>query len=87
MNRMKLPKDFQGKSIDVGTKIAFNLSGTVAIGKVVKLIPKKDRDENHLRWHPEDTHTFKIELIAGNGYKVGHISTVTNIRNLISLEN
>ena len=64
-------KDSRGQEIDIGTRVAFNYSGSIAIGTVEKVLP----GTYHIR---RETH------LSGYG---GHnpISKVRNIRNLIAI--
>jgi hypothetical protein len=62
--------DKRGSLIEIGSKVAFNLSGDVAIGEIVKC----------------DTRPFHIMLShRAAGMPAGHISRVRNVGSLIVL--
>ena len=81
-----VPKDFRGQELSEGTYVAYNLSGEIALGKIVswREVPYPQNYPSYLR--RESRYEFKIPLVAAHhSPKIGHVSTVTSQWNLMAL--
>ena len=84
---MNTPRDFRGQELSVDTYVAYNLSGEIAIGKIVswREVPYPQNYPSYLR--NESRFEFKIALDAGHHIpKKGHVSTVRSQWNLMALK-
>lgn len=71
-------RDLRGNEIEVGAVVAYNLSGTIAIGRIVKIVPR-------VGWRGEEAWTFHIDpLKAHFELKIRPgVSKVTRPENLL----
>jgi hypothetical protein len=75
---MNPPHDTRGTEIQPGVYVAYNLSGTVARGQVVKVY----KSSRYGRWD----WAFKVRLLhKAAGHHVGHVSTVNNSYSMLVL--
>ncbi len=75
-----IPTDFRGSSLDIGTIVAYNLSGEIALGRVKSF---KTTPVRYLV--TQNIYSFKIEVIQARGFSAGHISTIRTQYNLMAL--
>lgn len=76
--------DFRGNEIKPGVRVAYNFSGAVVLGTVVKAEIKK---RNQRIWGESYEYNFHIRLdFPAGGKKVGHISKVKNKSSIIVLD-
>lgn len=79
-------KDYNGRLIVPGITVAFNLSGTVAIGEVMSA---KITSSTPVMYRPYIIHNYSIRVrnLFSHPYKkAGHISKITNPLNLVAID-
>jgi hypothetical protein len=67
------------KPLTIGTKVAFNGSGSVYVGKILKISPRKQYGKTHCEWTKDPFVTVEVESDGG-------ISKVQNVAGIISLD-
>lgn len=72
---MKTPIDCNGEPIEVGCLVAYNLSGTIALGKILTM------KEIRTRWAP--CWSMNIEKISGHYHPKTKISKISNHFNVM----
>jgi hypothetical protein len=72
------PKDMYDRPVKIGSKVAYNLSGNVALGVVKKIMPVK---KTSYLTSESRKHTFKVRAIGAMSD-----STVTNSHNMVVLD-
>lgn len=77
---MTVLRDNHGHSIAVGDHVAYNLSGTVALGWI-EAYPRR-RSFNQWGHYTGDPFIVQLEEDAA-GFKAGHMSKVRNPHNLV----
>lgn len=78
--------DAAGRMVFLGERVAYNLSGSVAVGKVRRIRVQAWRID---RRSPHDPHRIEIEYEKGHyRYRDGkdHVSTITRPSNSVTLE-
>jgi hypothetical protein len=68
--------DNRDVELEVGQRVAFNLSGQIAKGEIVKIAPPRFNQKRSI-------HVSLIHRAAG--HNAGHISKVTNEKNVLVL--
>lgn len=75
--------DNRGTELKVGQEVAYNFSGEIAKGIIVDLKVKKTGSS----WGNPNRADIRVELIHSLGrYRKGHISKVSNERNVLVLQ-
>lgn len=78
-----LLRDTRNEQIELGSEVAYNLSGQVAKGVVIKL-PKQ---VGMSRWGHYNGGPIHVELLHdAAGMKAGHVSKVRNPLNMLVIE-
>ena len=75
--------DFRGNDIIPGAIVAFTLSGTIAIGRIVKAV--SNRSPGADPWRPAK-YKIEIEVVESHMHKPGHISKVKHPSSIMVLE-
>jgi hypothetical protein len=75
--------DLSGNHIQVGSKVAYNMSGDVVIGYVMKIIPQEPRyTPDSMHYDPTDNYQFKVECASNLHWRLGEISFIRNKRGI-----
>lgn len=78
-----VPTDYRGEELRPGRRVAFNLSGTVALGEIVSARMTKSIRRS---WGWEYEYDIRVRVLHDHpNQKAGHISRLKNNLNLVVL--